>query len=328
MDRHPFPPGWNTTELRPAVSSFLSRQTLPPQIVALGEPTHGVELYPEWRNRMFRTLAEDHGFRSIALESDILAGQQVNAYVVSGQGPLDDVMQRGFSHGFGAFAPNRELVEWMQAFNAGLAASERLHFYGFDPPLEWWAPSPARSLLALQTFLNAHLSEVPVDWPTLEQLCGTEDRWTNQAAVMDASRSIGDSDDVRQLRLLTDDLNLLLQTETPNLATQPGFWEAQLHARTAVGLLHYHKLMASRASNRVERMSGLRDLMMADNLCAIVEREQPRGPTLVFAHNSHLQREISTMRLGKLEVRWWSAGAHLGRRLGRRYAFIPGPPAS
>ncbi|GAA4000663.1 erythromycin esterase family protein [Deinococcus rubellus] len=320
--QHPLQLGWNLAEPRTALSSFLKTLPHPPQLLALGEPTHGVETFPDWRNRMFRTLVEHHGFRSIALESDILAGQQVNAYVISGQGDLEDVMQTGFSHGFGASQANRELVEWMQEFNAGREETDHLHFYGFDAPLEWWAASPADSLLALHAFLNARLAELPVDRAILEHLCGAQDRWTNQASVRDAAQSIGNSDEARQLRLLADDLESLLQTEAPHLATKPGFWEAQLHARTATGLLRYHALMASRAPNRVERMSALRDLMMADHLWAITEREQPHGPTLVFAHNSHLQRQISAMQLGEVRLRWWSAGAHISRRLGRRYAFI------
>ncbi|MBB6099691.1 erythromycin esterase-like protein [Deinobacterium chartae] len=314
--------GWNMAEPHSALSSFLNTLPEAPQLLALGEPTHGVDTFPAWRNRIFRTLVEGYGFRSIALESDIIAGQRVNAYITTGQGSLEEVMRTGFSHGFGASAANRELVEWMRAFNAEYRAGPPLHFYGFDAPLEWWAASPASSLLALHAFLDAHLTELPVSRSTLGHLCGTEDRWTNPATVRDATQSIGDRDEARQLRLLADDLGSLLRTETPHLTTQPGFWEAQLHARTAMDLLRYHALLASRAPNRVERMAALRDRMMADNLLAIAEREQQRGPTLVFAHHVHLQRSISRMQMGEMRIRWWGAGAHISRHLGSGYAFI------
>nr|WP_200827553.1 erythromycin esterase family protein [Thermomonospora echinospora] len=58
--------------------------------------------------------------------------------------------------------------------------------------------------------------------------------------------------------------------------------------------------------------------MMADNLFAIAER----GPTLVHAHNAHLQRHKSTMRMGGLPLEWWSAGAIVSTRLGEEYAFL------
>lgn len=323
---NPTPPriGGDLTEPRTALSSFLDTLPAPPRLLALGEPTHGLNAFPAWRNRLFRVLVEDHGFRSIALESDIIAGQRVNAHVARGQGTLDEAMQTGFSHGFGAVEANRALVEWMRDFNAGRDPGDPLHFYGFDPPLEWWAPSPRASLLALHTFLSAHLNGVPVDAATLERLCGEDAPWANPAAVMDPAQSIGNSEEARQLRLLADDLSTLLQTAAPGLAAHPGFWEAGLHARTAAGLLRYHALLAAPAPSRdrLERAAALRDLLMADNLDAIAGREGERGPTLVFAHNAHLQRHLSTMRLTGMSVEWWSAGAHVSTRLGERYAFI------
>ncbi|WP_026332469.1 erythromycin esterase family protein [Deinococcus apachensis] len=315
--------GWDLTEPRTAVSSFLGSLPAPPQLLALGEPTHRLDAFPAWRNRIFRTLAEDHGFRAIALESDIFASLRVNAYVTSGQDALDEVMRTGFSHDFGSIPANRELVGWMRGFNASRDPADHLRFYGFDAPLEnLWAASPRASLLALHSFLTTHLGTLAVDRSTLERLCGEDTRWTNPAAGMDATQSIGNSGEARDLRLLADDLCGLLETEAPGLAAQPDLWEARLHARTAAGLLRYHAVIADPASDRVARMLARRDLMMADNLIAIAEREQERGPTLVFAHNSHLQRPISVMKMGGMSLEWWSAGAHVSLRLGTRYAFI------
>jgi hypothetical protein len=58
--------------------------------------------------------------------------------------------------------------------------------------------------------------------------------------------------------------------------------------------------------------------MMAANLLALAER----SPALVNAHNGHLQRDKSTMRMGDLPVEWWSAGAIVAARLGEGYAFL------
>ncbi|GBF07859.1 putative erythromycin esterase [Deinococcus aerius] len=322
--QHRNPPGvgWDMADPQTALSSFLGTLPARPRLLGLGEPTHGLEVFPAWRNRIFQTLVQDHGFRSVALESDIIAGLQVNAYVTSGQGTLEEVMQTGFSHGFGAYAGNRALVEWMRAFNAGRGPGDHLHFYGFDAPLEWWAPSPRASLLALHEFLSRHLDDVPANTTTIENLCGDEARWTNPAAVMDAAQSIGNGGDARHLRLLADDLSTRLRTGAPGLAAQPAFWEAELHARTAMGLLQYHALLADPRPTRMARAAALRDLLMADNLGAIARREGERGPTLVFAHNSHLQRNTATMQLGGMRIEWWGAGAHASLRFGPHYAFI------
>ena len=84
-------------------------------------------------------------------------------------------MERGFSHGFGASAANRELVRWMRAFNEGRPAADRLRFAGFDGPLEITGGASPRQAL---TALHAHLA-ARVD-PDL--LPCTAQRWTGSSA--------------------------------------------------------------------------------------------------------------------------------------------------
>src|SRR3954447_9694965 len=121
-----------------------------PRLLALGEPTHGEDVLLDLRNVLFRQLVEQEGYRTIAIESDCLMGLTVDAYVTSGTGTLDEVMRRGFSHGWGASAANRELVRWMRAYNDGRPVSEWVRFAGVDGPLEiTGAASPRQVLTAL-----------------------------------------------------------------------------------------------------------------------------------------------------------------------------------
>src|ERR1700691_3642350 len=90
-----------------------------PRLLALGEPTHGEDVLVELRNDLFRQLVEQQGYRTIAIESDCMMGLVVDDYVTSGTGILHDVMERGFSHGFGTSAANRELVGGYRATNTG-----------------------------------------------------------------------------------------------------------------------------------------------------------------------------------------------------------------
>ncbi|MFK4690048.1 erythromycin esterase family protein [Streptomyces pristinaespiralis] len=295
-----------------------------PRLLALGEPTHGEELLLEVRNDLFRQLVEREGYRTITIESDCLAGLVVDDYVTSGRGTLDEVMERGISHGWGAFAANRELVRWMRAYNDGRPASEHLRFAGFDGPLEiTGAASPRQSLTALHGYLAAHVDAdlLPCTAETLDRLLGADDRWTEPAAMRDPARSVGRSAEAGELRLLADDLRALLDEQTPHLmtATSPeDRYRARLYGRTALGLLRYHFWMADTSPGRLARLVGVRDGMMADNLLAVADR----GPALVHAHNGHLQRNKSTMRMGGLPLEWWSAGALVSAQLGDGYAFL------
>ncbi|MFI1197409.1 erythromycin esterase family protein [Micromonospora sp. NPDC020750] len=295
-----------------------------PRLLALGEPTHGEDVLLDLRNDFFRQLVEQEGYRTIAIESDCLMGLVVDDYVTSGTGILDEVMERGFSHEWGAFAGNRELVRWMRAYNDGRPASEQLRFAGFDGPLEiTGAASPRQALTALHAYLTAWVDAdlLPCTAETLDRLLGADDRWPNPAAMMDPSRSVGRTPEARQLRLLADDLVALLDAQTPHLiaaSPEEDWHRARLYGRTATGLLRYHSWMADTSPSRLAWLLGVRDSMMAANLLALAER----GPTLVNAHNGHLQRNKSTMRMGGLPVDWWSAGAIVSAHLGEGYAFL------
>ncbi|PRY02084.1 erythromycin esterase family protein [Allonocardiopsis opalescens] len=297
-----------------------------PRLLALGEPTHGEDLLLDIRNGLFRQLVEREGYRTIAIESDCLRGLAVDDHLASGAGTLDEAMEHGFSHGFGACAANRELVRWMRAYNDGRPASERLRFAGFDGPLEiTGAASPRQALTALHGHLaeNVGAELLPCTAAALDRLLGADDRWTDPAAMTDPSRSAGRSAEARRLRLLADELVALLDAQAPRLiaASSRDEWDrARLYGRTAVGLLRYHHWMADTSPARMARLLGVRDQMMADNLLALAER----APTLAFAHNAHLQRDESSMRMWDLPpVQWWSAGAIAEARMGGQgYAFL------
>ncbi|MFF0474543.1 erythromycin esterase family protein [Streptomyces sp. NPDC004284] len=295
-----------------------------PRLLALGEPTHGEDALLDLRNELFRQLVEE-GYRTIAVETDCLRGLAVDDHVTSGTGSLDEVMEHGFSHGWGASAANRELVRWMRAYNEGRSPAERLRFAGFDGPLEiTGAESPRQALTALHGYLADRVEAglLPCTRSELDGLLGGDEGWTEPAAMMEPARSVGRSEEARRLRLLADDLVELLDEQRPHLiaAGPREEWDrARLYGRTALGLLRYHHGMADTSPARLTRLVAVRDRMMSLNLLALAER----GPVFVYSHNSHLQREKSSMRMGGQPLEWWSAGALVSAELGEEYAFVP-----
>ncbi len=326
-------------ELGNALGNFLGSLDVRPQLLSLGEPMHQEEEFPRLRNKVYKQLVEHEGYRSIAIESDCLAALTVNDFVTKNEGSLDDAMERGFSHGFGGLEANRELLYWMREHNRGREAAEEVRLYGFDAPTEIsGAASPRQALTALHGYLASHLEAtlLPCALETVNDLIGDDERWTNPEAAMDSSQSIGASPEAKELRLVTDDLVAALTSESPGLiaaTSHDEWWLACLYGRTAAGLLRYHAKMADGSSSRAAQISRLmsqRDAMMSENLRAIAAQEARRGPTLVFAHNGHLKRDLSTFQLpaewGGLEgastVSWWSAGALAAAQMGSQFAFL------
>lgn len=317
--------------LASALSAFLTDRPRLPEVLALGEPTHGEPAFPAVRNQAFAALV-DKGFRSIAIESDAVAALTVDAYL-SGRGhDLDTTLSQGFSHGLERLGANRDLVAWMRTYNESQSPDMRLAFYGFDAPLEMThAPSPRLYLEQLHAYLTSNLGAQAVlpQHETLDRLLGDDQRWKDPAAQMDAAQSVGASPEAAMLRAVADDLLTTLDTYAPDLVERSSLddWHsAEVHGRAALGFLRYHAEAAhpAPAAQRTSRMLGLRDALMAENLLAIRKREHYRGPTLVFAHNRHLQRQPSTWRLGDMDLRWSSAGAIVAALLGDRYLFIAG----
>lgn len=320
--------GTGSTELGVGVGRFLGTLERPPVLLGLGEPTHGVEAFPQLRNQLLAYLVEQQGYRAIALESDCLAAVVVDDYVRTGAGDLEQVLATGFSHGFGAAPANRELVTWLREHNAGRDPRDRVRFYGFDAPLEMAAaPSPRAALLGAHEYLREHLpaGRVPHDRDTLDALLGADADWPNPAAMYDAADSIGDTDNARALRLAADDIVARFEAHAPGLrqaSSDNDFERALMLARAAHGLLRYHAEMAKPGPERFSLLTGLRDAMMAENLLAIARVQAHHGPCLVFAQNAHLRRTESAMRFGGMDVHWWSAGALTAPVLDSGYAFI------
>ncbi|MFG1797227.1 erythromycin esterase family protein [Nocardia sp. NPDC049149] len=318
----------DAAHLGSTIGRFLYTLDQPPTLLGLGEPTHGVEAFLQLRNQLFRYLVEQHGYRSIAFESSCLAALVLDDYVRTGAGSRTDVLATGFSHGLGDPPATRELISWIRDYNADRDPGAQIRCYGFDAPTEVEAaPSPRTTLLAAHAYLTRHLpaERVPHDAHTLDTWLGDDAEWSNPAAMFDAAHSIGDTERARLLRLAADDILQRCTLEAPGLrevSSDNEFERAFLFARTAVGLLRYHAAMATPGSERFATLLALRDAIGADNLLAIARIEKHRGPCLVFAHNSHLQRAESAMSFAGADQHWWSAGALAASTLGTEYACI------
>ena len=125
-------------------------------LLGFGEALHGGEELLVLRNQLFQRLVEAHGYSAIAIESSFPRGPIINEYVL-GRGPAsyEAVQDTGFSHGFGTFEANRELVEWMRHYNADPAHPRKLQFYGFDSPTDVVTDSPRQTLHFALDYLSS-----------------------------------------------------------------------------------------------------------------------------------------------------------------------------
>lgn len=299
-------------------------------LLGLGEALHGGEEILTLRNRLFQRLVEAHGYSAIAIESSFPRARAVNEHV-HGCGPASYYALRdiGFSHGFGRLDANRELVEWMQEYNADPSHEVKLQFYGFDSPTEMTGTDSPRQLLyfVLDYIASIDSASAEEHRARVDPLLGKDSDWDNPAAMMDSTKSIGMSPAATALRIETEDLITELHLLRPELVSKGDrsrYLEAVQYATAARQLLNYHAALALKSDpgKRIVKGLGLRDAMMADNLEYIVSLERGRGKVLAYAHNSHLKRGKAEWQLGADLLTWWPAGSHLNQMLGPRYAVI------
>jgi erythromycin esterase-like protein len=297
------------------------------ELLGFGEALHGGEDLLVLRNQLFQRLVEAYGYRAIAIESSFPRGHLINEYVL-GRGPTSykALQHTGFSHDFGKFEANRELVEWMRHYNADPAHHSKLQFYGFDSPTDVSADSPRQILHFVLDYLSSVEESLSQEYrKRIDPLLGQDAAWEDPAAAFDPTQAIGGSAQATALRAETEELISELGVRRPELVTRSNdsrYLEAIHYAVLARQLLNYHAALAQPSDNRQARLLGIRAAIMAENLAYIVSREQGRGKVMVFAHNSHLKRGKVQWQWGKETVSWWPVGAHLHQRFGRRYRVI------
>jgi erythromycin esterase len=192
-------------------------------LLGFGEALHGGEELLVLRNHLFQRLVEAHGYSAIAVESSFPRGPIINEYVL-GRGPAsyEAVQDTGWSHGFGTFEANRELVEWMRHYNADPAHQRKLQFYGFDSPTDVPSTdSPRQTLHFVLDYLSERDEALAQEYRSrIEPLLGQDSAWENPAAMLDPTQAIGRSPEATALRIETEDLISELRVRRPELVTK------------------------------------------------------------------------------------------------------------
>ncbi|MET7733635.1 erythromycin esterase family protein [Streptomyces sp. NPDC005402] len=147
LDRTAYPlrtvePGGDTRDLRP-----LDRLIGDAEVVGVGEATHGSHDFFALKDRLFRHLVEEKGFRTFALEAPWSTGLRLDDYVVHGKGDPRRIMREEFQRDY-LWWNNTDylrLVEWMRAYNVR-HPGDPVRFLGDDTA--WTGPETYDAVVA------------------------------------------------------------------------------------------------------------------------------------------------------------------------------------
>lgn len=260
------------------------------RIVALGEPAHGAHEPLELRNQLFRFLVTRMGFTAVALESGFTEARHLNDFVQGGSGDAARLAEQHLSWGFGRYAENVELINWIRQLNAS-GPTRKISFYGFD--LSGGMPGGrfTRARVALDAVLSFLTHSAPV--PVRNAARGI--RSFLESFSSEGYTALSHFDRAALSDALSD-LQSLLERERPVLTSagsRAEFEWALQNLTVARQLEAFFQLLpedstGSRPSSEFYRAAEARDAAMAQNLRWILEREGPSGRVLVFGHNAHV----------------------------------------
>src|SRR5437588_8819615 len=100
-------------------------------LVGLGEATHGSHEIFTMKHRLLEFLVEQMGFTMFAMEGSWSAGEQINRYVLTGQGDAATVLQQ-FHQWIWNTQEVLDMLHWMRAYNADSHHLQKISFAGFD----------------------------------------------------------------------------------------------------------------------------------------------------------------------------------------------------
>jgi len=133
-----------------AVGAAIGKAT----IVGLGEASHGTREFFRLKHRLFRYLAEEHGFRLLALEANVAAMFDVNDYVLDGEGTVEEVADHDCIHGVYRTEEVRDLLAWARSFNENRPRDDRIRIHGLDTQF------PSAAVDRLEAYLDTVTPDV------------------------------------------------------------------------------------------------------------------------------------------------------------------------
>ena len=235
--------------------------SIPPQarVVALGEASHGNTEFQQLKLDVFKVMVKKYGVRAFALEGDFGGCEAVDRYIHGGDGTAQEAVA---AIGFAIYRTDQmeQLVSWMRDYNAMANEEDQLNFYGFDMQ---------RYEYNYKYLLDA-AREFALNTEDLERIWDDEKNGFSDAYQPDENAEIIEAVK-RELLQLNDSLTA----------------KAVHHADVLLQNISVGKVINDAAAGNV-----LRDKLMADNVCWILEQEQVRGNERIFvsAHNGHIQR--------------------------------------
>lgn len=106
--------------------NFLKETLKDKDLIALGEVTHGTAEVFNYKDRLVRFLVSNLGYKAIAFESDFLAMELMNKYII---GEVDTIK---YVSGTAIMKSNGPMIQWLKQYNKNRSDADKVRIYGME----------------------------------------------------------------------------------------------------------------------------------------------------------------------------------------------------
>jgi erythromycin esterase len=273
-------------------------------IVGLGEAAHGSHEFFTMKHRLLEFLVEKMGFTMFAIEGSWSAGEQINTYVLTGQGDAAHVLQQ-FRFWIWNTQEVLAMLKWMRTYNANSHHLQKISFAGFDCQLI--EPNTYQSVMQyLQTVDPKSAARVTSLYQGLRP-DPAKDFNKYIESYFDLSQK------TKQQYLLKAhkvyDLLKAHEVEYEGHSSPQAFVLVLQDARVIV---QFAQVMSADPNDpqSLGQASEQRDAFMAENIAWLHEHAEGGSKLVLWAHDGHIQADMSGL------------GMHLRERYGSQYLPI------
>ena len=270
-------------------------------IVGLGEATHGTREFFRMKHRMLQLLVSEMGFTRFAIEATSPEANDVNRYVLTGEGNPRVALSRLY---FWTWNTQEvlDMIEWMRGWNSRASPSRQVQFLGFD------MQHPGTAMDSVLSYVQR--IDPPNTWVTERYMCLHGFRNLGETpglAMAFYGGRTADSSKAKCARGLQDVSDTLRLKRAAYVArSSAAEYELCLHDAR---LVQQYEATASVAANGVAGPRE-RDRYMAENVQWIRDQAPPGTKIVLWAHNGHIARTPLTM------------GEHLHAKYGADYVSL------
>ena len=264
-------------------------------VVALGEAVHTSGGFYRIKDRVFRFLVAEMGFRAFAIESPWTSADRVSAYVQSCAGSPEEALEGLF--GIWQSTEVRDLVQWMCEWNrAHPKPKDRLQFYGFD------IQQRGNGRSALTAFLER--TGVAADSPWIAAIGACVGQFSRLSPPFSEAS-------YAQCTAGLAEIDSHFQRNAKPLAQRTSKRDFEIARLNLAGLRAWEEQTFYLNRNPV-RSSDARDEAMAYAFGVLRSLRAPKAKMVVWAHNDHLAKVVHRRRAVPM-------GIFLARSLGTSY---------